>query len=101
MSAEQSYISEAQQRILRLELCLAGHEVDGLSPGQIAQLNECTASQVTRDLANLKHAGRAEQLPTGRWRLGPQIVQIAMRHMTALERARTRLDETTQRYSRR
>ena len=101
MSSDDKYISDQQQRILALILTLAGNEIDGLAPGEIAKLNACSPSQVTRDLANLKHVGWAEQLPaTGRWRLGPEIVQIAMRHMTALDRAQRRLDETTNRFSR-
>ena len=99
--ADDKYISESQQRILGLLLTLAGNEIDGLAPGQLATLNNCGPSQVTRDLANLKHASWAEQITTtGRWRLGPQVVQIATRHMTALERAKTRLDEVQSRYSR-
>lgn len=100
MSAVQ-YLNNSQQRMLSLLRCLAGNEIEGLAPGDIAKLNGCSASHVTRDLANLHQAGLAEQLPaTGRWRLGPEIVQIAMRHMTALDRARKRLDETSNRYSR-
>ena len=99
--ADDKYISDSQQRILGLMLALAGNEIDGLAPGQLATLNDCSPSQVTRDLANLKHAGWAEQITTtGRWRLGPQVVQIATRHMTALERAKTRLEEVQSRYSR-
>jgi DNA-binding IclR family transcriptional regulator len=99
--AQTKYLNSSQQRILGLLRCLAGNEMEGLAPGDIAKLNGCSASQVTRDLDNLYTAGLAEQLPnTGRWRLGPQIVQIAMKHMTALDRARKRLDETTNRYSR-
>ncbi len=99
--ADDKYISDSQQRILGLLLTLAGNEIDGLAPGQLATLNSCSPSQVTRDLANLKHAGWAEQITTtGRWRLGPQVVQIATRHMTALERAKTRLEEVQSRYSR-
>jgi DNA-binding IclR family transcriptional regulator len=95
------YISEQQQRLLRLIRELAGHEIDGRAPSELAKAVECQPSQVTRDLANLKHIGWAEQLPqTGRWRLGPEVVQISMRHMTALDRARRRLDETSNRYSR-
>jgi DNA-binding IclR family transcriptional regulator len=99
--SEAQYLNSSQQRILGLLRCLAGNEMEGLAPGDIAKLNSCSASHVTRDLANLHHAGLAEQLPnTGRWRLGPQIVQIAMRHMTALDRAQSRLDETKNRFSR-
>lgn len=95
------YVSEPQQRILRLINLLAGHEITGLTPGEIAKGQDCNASQVTRDLANLRAAGFAEQVPeTGRWRLSPQIVQISVRHAAALGQARQRLDDITQRFSR-
>jgi DNA-binding IclR family transcriptional regulator len=99
--SDDKYINDSQQRILKLVLCMAGNEIEGLSPTEVARLNECSPSQVTRDLANLKALGLAEQVPvTGRWRLGPQIVQVAIRHMTALERAELRLAETRNRFSR-
>ena len=98
---DDKYISDAQQRILGLILALAGNEIEGLAPGQLAKLNNCSASQVTRDLSNLKHKGLAEQITTtSRWRLGPEIVQITTRHATALDRARARLGEVQNRYSR-
>lgn len=99
--ADDKYISDSQQRILGLLLSLAGNEIDGLAPGQLAALNDCSPSQVTRDLANLKHTGWAEQITTtGRWRLGPALVQVALRHSTALGRAQARLDEVKNRFSR-
>jgi DNA-binding IclR family transcriptional regulator len=99
--SDDKYISDQQQRLLKVIRLLAGNEIEGLAPGDIAKLAECHPSQVTRDLANLKAFGWAEQIPTtNRWRLGPEIVQIATRHALALQRARQRLDETTNRYSR-
>lgn len=96
-----SYTHEGQQRVLRLVLLLAGHEITGLAPAEIAKQQDCNASAVTRDLANLAEAGFAEQVPeTGRWRLAPQVVQIALRHMAALDRADQRLAETRNRFSR-
>lgn len=98
---DNKYISDAQQRILGLLLVLSDMPVDGLSKGQMAQLNQCTPSDVTRDFANLVHAGFAEVLPqTGRCRLGPKLVQISINHATALARAQARLDEVTNRFSR-
>jgi DNA-binding IclR family transcriptional regulator len=95
------YTNEAQQRLLRLLTLLAGHEVLGLAPGEIAKTQGCAAPMVTRDLANLREGGYAEQLPdTGRWRLAPQVVQIAVRHMTAMDQATRRLGEINQRFSR-
>jgi DNA-binding IclR family transcriptional regulator len=99
--SDDKYISDAQQRLLAVVRTLAGHEIEGLAPGQIAKMAACAPSQVTRDLANLKHAGWAEKLPgSERWRLGPTPVQIALRHMPGLERARSLLDQTASRYSR-
>lgn len=95
------YINEAQQRILRALCLLAGNEVTGLKPSEIARLLGCSPAVVTRDMANLKQAGLAELVPeTDRWRLAPLVVQIALKHMAALERAETRLAETRNRYSR-
>ena len=97
----EQYRNDGQQRILSLIRTLAGNEIVGMAPAQIAQLQECSPSAVTRDLANLKLAGMAEQVPdTGHWRLAPEIVQIAIKHARALERAQNRLAEVTQRFSR-
>ena len=101
MDRPEQYTNEGQQRILRLVNVLAGHEVTGMTPTQIAQAQECSPSLVTRDLANLQLAGWAEQVPdTGYWRLAPQVVQISIKHATALQRAETRLDEVRNRFSR-
>lgn len=96
-----AYEHEGQQRILALVQLLAGHEITGMAPAEIARHQACSASCVTRDLANLQIAGLAEPVPeTGRWRLGPAIVQIAIKHAAALDRAERRLDEVRNRYSR-
>ena len=95
------YTNDSQQRILRLALLMAGHEITGIAPSDIAAQQGCNASAVTRDLANLREAGWAEPVPeTGRWRLTPQVVQMALAHLAALDRAETRLAETRNRYSR-
>ena len=95
------YTHDGQQRILRLVQLLAGHEMTGMTPGEIAKQQACASSMVTRDLDNLKTAGFAEQVPeTQRWRLAPEVVQISTKHQAAMERAARRLAETQQRYSR-
>lgn len=95
------YTNGSQQRILRLVKLLAGNEITGLAPGDIARQQGCGAPIVTRDLDNLRSAGWAEKVPeTDRWRLAPEVVQIATRHMAALDRAEQRLAETRNRYSR-
>lgn len=98
--ADDKYISDAQQRLLLLIETLSGNEMEGLAPGQIAKLNGCSPSQVTRDLSNLRHAHWAEQIgTTGRWRLGTKPVHISVRHMTALDRAQRKMDELKQRFA--
>ena len=93
------YISASKQRLLRAMQALAGHELEGLAPADLAKLIGCNAPDVTRDMANLEHFGWAERMqPTGRWRLGPDIVRIATRHMAALDRAERRLTEIKSRF---
>lgn len=95
------YTSDGQQRLLALIRVLAGNEVHGLAPGEIARAQDCAPSVVTRDLANLREAGFAEQIAeTGRWRLGPALVQIAHAHQREMDKAERRLAETRQRFSR-
>lgn len=99
--SQDKYICEPQQRILKLLHVLAGHEVHGLTPTDIAQAQGCSLPVVTRDLANLRTAGMAEVVPeTNRWRLAPLIVQIAVKHSVGLDRAEKKLGEIRSRYSR-
>lgn len=96
-----AYTNDGQQRILRLITLLSGNEFHGLAPGAIAQHQACSASVVTRDLANLAQAGFAERVPeTGHYRLSPQIVQISLRMGVALARAEARMSEVRARFSR-
>lgn len=95
------YINNAQQRLLRTVLLLAGNELTGVAPSDLAKALDVHPSNVTRDLANLAHAGLAEQLTeTGRWRLGPKIVQVAVDFQINLQRSQSRVDEIRQRYTR-
>ena len=101
MSDDIKYTNDGQQRILSLLRTLAGHEITGISPGQLAQMQACSPALITRDLANLKQAGFAEQVPdTQLWRLAPQLVQISLAHAAALAKAQKRLDEVQQLFSR-
>jgi len=95
------YKSESQQRIIKVMFILAGHEINGLAPGEIAKALSETPSKITRALANLKIAGVAEQLlETERWRLTPKLVQVAIAHMNALDKAESKLNEVRNRFSR-
>jgi DNA-binding IclR family transcriptional regulator len=95
------YTNAGQQRLLKLIQALAGYEINGVAPAALAREVGCSAACITRDMDNLRTAGLAEEVPeTGRWRLGPGIVQIALKHMNALDRAEKRLAEVRNRYSR-
>lgn len=94
------YTNAAQQRVLAATVVLAGHEAMGLAPSQLAKALRTSASNVTRDLANLITAGFVERLDTGNYRLGPRLVQIAIAHQRGLADIKARVDEIEQRYSR-
>lgn len=96
-----AYTHEGQQRILKLLTLLAGNEINGLAPGEIAKLQDCSPSLVTKDLDNLRTAGFAEQVPhNSHWRLSPHLVQIAVKFQVALGQAEDQLNQTRSRYTR-
>jgi DNA-binding IclR family transcriptional regulator len=95
------YSNAAQERGYAVLLALAGHEFQGVAPGEIAKALGVSASNVTRDLRVLQKMGLAEPLAdTGLWRLGPKIVQISHAFTMNFDRARRRLEEVHQRYTR-
>lgn len=99
--SDERYRSNAQQRILRIAVFLGGHEINGLAPGEIAKALDISAANVTHDLANLRLAGLAEQVPqNNRWRLSPRVPQIAMAMLNGISRAQAKVDETQNRYTR-
>lgn len=104
--SEARYTCESQQRLIKVLLALAGHEVDGASLTELtsalaSRTGKAQKNSIFRDLQNMKQAGIAEQLPdSDRWRLAPRIVQIATSYERYITRATTRLDETRQRYGR-
>lgn len=95
------YDNESQQRILRALLVLAGNEFQGVAPSELARALGVPNPTATRDLHNLRAVGFAEQIQeTGRWRLGPKPVQIAVSFLNALQRSEGRLNEIRNRYTR-
>ena len=84
--------------LLRL---LAGHELLGLAPGEIAKGLGVSASWVSINLPALAAATAfVEQVPgTNRWRLGVPFVRIATTVAVNLGKAKGQLDEIAARYS--
>ena len=80
-----SYTNTAQQRLLQLIDLLAGHELAGLAPGEIAKALAVNASAITRDLDNLHTAGLAELVEaTGCWRLTSRLPNQAAKVFSAV-----------------
>lgn len=94
------YTNPAQQRVLAIQLLLAGNEFTGVLPSELARALDTSLPNMTRDLFNLEKAGIAERMPTGRWRLGPKLVQIALAFTTHVGRQSDQLTEIKQRYTR-
>lgn len=79
---------------------LAGHELLGLSPGEIAKGIDVSPSWVSLNLPALAEDGFVELVQgTNRWRLGVQFVRIAITVSTNLNQAKRQLDDLTQRYA--
>lgn len=101
MSRATDYTNAAQQRLLQLIDLLAGHELAGLLPNEIAKALAVGASTVTRDLDNLRSAGWAELTPKGdRWRLAPHVIQLSLRYAAALDAGAQQWRDIQRRYGR-
>ena len=99
--AERTYDNAAQQRGFALAFLLAGHVLQGLSPSDIAKTLKVKPPSITRDLYNLTQVGAVEKIETtGRYRLGPRFVQVALAHLTAMSEAEQHLANIKNRYSR-
>lgn len=79
---------------------LAGHELLGLAPGEIAKALGVGAPWVSVNLPALAaETGFVERVDgANRWRLGVPFVRIAMTVTTELSTAKRRLAEVSDRY---
>ena len=101
MSTQHPYHNGSQQRALQVLLVLFGHEIDGLSPSQIAKAVQASPSAITRDIHNLIEAGVAERLPhNDNVRISPLMGRKAMQVLVALDNAQRRVDEARNRFTR-
>ena len=99
MTRATDYTNAAQQRLLQLIDLMAGHELQGLTPGEIAKALAVNGSTVTRDLDNLRTAGWAELHPGGKtWRLAPHAIQTSLRYAAGLQAGSQNLRDTQRRY---
>jgi len=93
-------LAEPIRKTCDLFRLMAGHEVLGLSPGEIAKGIEVAPSWVSVNMPALATTGFVERVDgTNRWRLGVAFVRISTTVTTNLSQARRHLDEVSQRYS--
>jgi ArsR family transcriptional regulator, arsenate/arsenite/antimonite-responsive transcriptional repressor len=80
---------------------LAGHELLGLAPGEIAKGIGVSPSWVSQNLPALAaETASVERVDgTNRWRLGVPFVRLAFTVSTQLQASKRRLDEVSQRYN--
>lgn len=88
------------RKVCELLRLLAGHELLGLAPGEIAKGLQVSASWVSVNLPALAaETGFVERVAdTNRWRLGVPLVRIAFTVMNAHAESKRRLSEVGQRY---
>lgn len=99
--SNKEYSNGSQERLLDVLLTLSGNEFLGLAPSEICRALGTSPSNVSRDLRVLRKKGLAEELPeTGRWRLGPKLIQMAHAFDLHVQAMQQRLDQVKQRYTR-
>jgi len=93
-------LSEPIRKTCELFRLLAGHELLGLAPGEIAKGIGVGAPWVSINLpAIAAETGFVERIDgTNRWRLGVPLVRIANTVTTGLATAQKRLGEVSERY---
>jgi ArsR family transcriptional regulator len=88
------------QKTCDLFRLLAGHELLGLAPAEIAKGLDVAPPWVSVNLPALAATGFVERVDgTTRWRLGVQFVRIAVTVSTNLNAAKRQLDEISNRYA--
>ncbi|MDX1491296.1 MAG: helix-turn-helix domain-containing protein [Pseudohongiellaceae bacterium] len=90
------------ERVCELLLALAGNEVMGVRNSELASALNVSRPTITRDLSALEKIGMVEEIPglTGRWRLGPRLIQISRAHTESIARIKANIAEIEQRFSR-
>ena len=92
-------VNDAQQRVCKILGALAGHELEGLSQVQIAEMIGSTSGRVHHDLRKMASQQMVEKMDSNRWRLGPPFVRIALDFQSAMNRMFVRAEEIKQRYA--
>lgn len=86
----ENYLNNGQQRLIKVMQHLVGHELDGITAGELAGEIGGGSTAIFRDLKNLEAVGWAEKLPSGGWRITPtfaELMRVVQRNiMTVMEK---------------
>ncbi|BEU96590.1 transcriptional regulator [Acidovorax sp. DW039] len=100
MSQKNYSLASPIGRVCALFRLLAGHEILGLSPTEIAKGIDVSPSWVSQNLPALATTGYVEMVAgTNRWRLGVQFVRIATTVATNMSKAKQQLEDVSARYA--
>lgn len=101
MATETTYkLAEPIRKACDLFRLLAGHELLGLAPGEIAKGLGVPPSWVSQNMPAMATTGFVEQVAgTNRWRLGVSFVRISTTVATNLNAAKRQLEDISARYS--
>jgi DNA-binding IclR family transcriptional regulator len=95
------YSNTSQQRLLKVVLALFADVVQGVSNAALTKATGASASNVTRDLENLRIAGLAERdEATGLWRLTPRLPQQAVKVFSAIDLHAAKVEQARNRFTR-
>lgn len=98
MSNDKGRTTDSGAKVLEVLKALRGHTLTGLSNGQLAKALGESPSTINRCLNTLVQAGLVEKKPdTGRFTHSVMMLQIAVSHMSEMDRATNLHRELTQR----
>jgi DNA-binding IclR family transcriptional regulator len=101
MISAPKYRVNAGLKMLQVQDCLFGHEVNGLANKDIAERAKISPSDVTRYMSTMEEFGYAERIPaTGRWRITSRLGQKAMQILIDLDMSAKRVEEAKNRFTR-
>ena len=100
MSDTTKYLSDKAQRILKTVDILFGHEIDGLTPGQISQAVGCSPANTTSDIANLIEAGFVERIEAQKtYRIAARLASRCLASLNTIDQAQREVADLRQRFT--
>ena len=90
-------MSHKNLRVLTVLKALKGHSFTGISNKELSDELGISATNISRDLADLIQAGLVIKLDNGRYAHSVQMLQIAQSYSNQVARLQSQINETNQR----